>query len=109
MGDGAKVTILDIDKADLLRHHAPDGVADRIALALTRFAAWIADTIFGRRYGDRVIVLETVAAVPPMVAGTLLHLKCLRRMTTVRLPPPRLPGGIKGSTSFHSSSVRSLG
>jgi ubiquinol oxidase len=80
VGDGAKVTILDIDKADLLRHHAPDGVADRIALALTRFAAWIADTIFGRRYGDRVIVLETVAAVPPMVAGTLLHLKCLRRM-----------------------------
>jgi hypothetical protein len=29
------------------------------------------------------------------------------RMITVRLPPPPLPGGIKGSTSFHSSSVRS--
>src|SRR5665647_1921502 len=31
------------------------------------------------------------------------------RMITVRLPPPRLPGGISGSTSPHSSSVRSLG
>src|SRR5712672_1379398 len=31
------------------------------------------------------------------------------RMITVRLPPPVLPGGISGSTSLHSSSVRSLG
>src|SRR6202050_3230287 len=31
------------------------------------------------------------------------------RMITVRLPPPRLPGGISGSTNPHSSSVRSLG
>src|ERR1035437_1305147 len=31
------------------------------------------------------------------------------RMITVRLPPPCLPAGIRGSTSFHSSSVRSLG
>src|SRR5258708_29925797 len=31
------------------------------------------------------------------------------RMITVRLPPPVLPGGISGSTSPHSSSVRSLG
>src|SRR5882724_11331326 len=31
------------------------------------------------------------------------------RMITLRLPPPVLPGGISGSTSPHSSSVRSLG
>ena len=31
------------------------------------------------------------------------------RITTVRLSPPRLPGGIKGSTNRHSLSVRSLG
>src|ERR1700712_4667496 len=31
------------------------------------------------------------------------------RRITVRLPPPVLPGGISGSTSLHSSSVRSLG
>src|SRR6202011_812309 len=31
------------------------------------------------------------------------------RITTVRLPPPRLPGGMSGSTRSHSESVRSLG
>jgi hypothetical protein len=31
------------------------------------------------------------------------------RMTTVRLPPPRFAGGITGSMSAHSSSIRSLG
>jgi hypothetical protein len=31
------------------------------------------------------------------------------RMSTRRLPPPRLAGGINGSTYAHSSSVRSLG
>lgn len=36
--------------------------------------------MFGRRYGDSAIVIETIAAVPAMVAATLLHLKCLRRM-----------------------------
>jgi class 3 adenylate cyclase len=30
------------------------------------------------------------------------------RRFTRRLPPPGLPGGIKGSISAHSSSVRSL-
>src|ERR1700682_5008486 len=30
-------------------------------------------------------------------------------ITTVRLPPPRLPGGMSGSTSSHSALVRSLG
>lgn len=41
---------------------------------------WCADTFFARRYGHRAIVLETVAAVPGMVGGTLTHLRCLRRM-----------------------------
>src|ERR1700736_1027447 len=31
------------------------------------------------------------------------------RITTVRLPPPRLPGGMSGSTRYHAESVRSLG
>jgi hypothetical protein len=31
------------------------------------------------------------------------------RMITVRLPPPRFPGGIKGPTNCHSPSVKSLG
>ena len=37
-------------------------------------------TFFKKKYGHRAVVLETVAAVPGMVAGMLLHLKSLRKM-----------------------------
>ena len=40
----------------------------------------LADTFFKKKYGHRAVVLETVAAVPGMVAGMLLHLKSLRKM-----------------------------
>ncbi len=62
-------------------HHAPSGISDRIALAITKFLRFCADTFFAKRYGHRAIVLETVAAVPGMVAATLTHLRCLRNMT----------------------------
>ncbi len=39
-----------------------------------------ADAFFARRYGHRAVVLETIAAVPGMVGGTLQHLRALRRM-----------------------------
>tara|TARA_B100001121_G_scaffold77930_1_gene69098 strand:+ start:336 stop:947 length:612 start_codon:yes stop_codon:yes gene_type:complete len=41
---------------------------------------FLADTFFKKRYGHRAVVLETVAAVPGMVAGMLIHLKSLRKM-----------------------------
>jgi ubiquinol oxidase len=72
--------MLNINKSDLLRHHVPESLSDRFALASARLLAATAGKLFGRRYGDRVIVLETIAAVPAMVAATLLHLRCLRRM-----------------------------
>lgn len=72
--------MLNIDKTDLFRHHAPATLADRIAWRAARALAASSGALFGRRYGDRVVVMETVAAVPAMVAATLLHLKCLRRM-----------------------------
>ena len=61
-------------------HHDPRGASDRVAYGLTRLLRWTADTFFARRYGHRAIVLETVAAVPGMVAATLQHLRMLRRM-----------------------------
>jgi ubiquinol oxidase len=39
-----------------------------------------ADLFFKKRYGHRAVILETVAAVPGMVAGMLNHLKSLRKM-----------------------------
>ncbi len=62
-------------------HHAPSGLSDRFALAVTKLLRFCADTFFAKRYGHRAIVLETVAAVPGMVAATLTHLRCLRNMT----------------------------
>ncbi|CAN6461305.1 unnamed protein product [Victoria cruziana] len=37
------------------------------------------DVFFQRRYGCRAMMLETVAAVPGMVGGMLLHCRSLRR------------------------------
>jgi ubiquinol oxidase len=72
--------MLNINKADTLRHHEPVGIGDRFALATARLLAAGAGRVFGRRYGGRAVVIETIAAVPAMVAATLLHLTCLRRM-----------------------------
>ena len=63
-----------------VRHHVPADWSDRIALALTKGLRFFADTFFAHRYGHRAVVLETVAAVPGMVGGTLQHLRALRRM-----------------------------
>ena len=64
----------------LIRHHKPQNLSDRIAFAFTKFLRFLADTFFKKKYGHRAVVLETVAAVPGMVAGMLLHLKSLRKM-----------------------------
>jgi ubiquinol oxidase len=61
-------------------HFKPENVSDRIAFAFTKFLRFVADFFFAKRYGHRAVVLETVAAVPGMVAGMLNHLKSLRRM-----------------------------
>ncbi len=53
-----------------------------IAKSMTRFFRLIADTFFAKRYGHRAVVLETVAGVPGMVAGMLLHFTSLRKMKT---------------------------
>lgn len=68
------------DTAELSRHHRPIDLSDWVALRLTKFLRFFADVFFARRYGHRAVVLETVAAVPGMVGGTLQHLKSLRNM-----------------------------
>ena len=55
---------------------------DWFAKSMTKFFRFIADTFFAKRYGHRAVVLETVAGVPGMVAGMLLHMKSLRKMKT---------------------------
>jgi ubiquinol oxidase len=72
----------DEDKSidELPFHHVPHGFSDHFALGFTKLLRFLADTFFAKRYGHRAVVLETVAAVPGMVGGTLQHLKSLRNM-----------------------------
>jgi len=65
---------------NLDKHFEPNNKSDRIALAFTKFLRFVADIFFKKKYGHRAVVLETVAAVPGMVAGMLMHLKSLRKM-----------------------------
>ncbi|MCO5591239.1 hypothetical protein L7F22_045220 [Adiantum nelumboides] len=64
---------------DLKKHHFPDTVIDKFALWIVKALRWPTDLFFQKRYGCRAMMLETVAAVPGMVGGMLLHLRSLRR------------------------------
>jgi ubiquinol oxidase len=65
---------------DLNLHRDASTLSDKVALSITLLLRFLADTFFAKRYGNRAIVLETVAAVPGMVGGMLVHLRCLRWM-----------------------------
>lgn len=68
------------DRVELDTHHTTRDWSDRIAYGITRGLRFLADTFFAKRYGNRAIVLETVAAVPGLVGAALIHLRCLRWM-----------------------------
>jgi ubiquinol oxidase len=55
-------------------------ISDKTAMAMTKFFRFFADTFFAKRYGHRAVVLETIAGVPGMVGGMLLHMRSLRKM-----------------------------
>ena len=57
-------------------------IRNSLAMGMTKFFRFFADTFFAKRYGHRAVVLETVAGVPGMVAGMWLHFKSLRKMKT---------------------------
>ena len=62
--------------------HAPARTAgDHLAWGLARLFDLMANRMFARRYGHRAVVLETIAAVPGMVAAMLLHLHSLRTLS----------------------------
>ncbi|KAI9593717.1 alternative oxidase-domain-containing protein [Syncephalis fuscata] len=71
-----------LEKMDigLTQHRAPSSVSDWVALKTVKTMRIFADTFFRKRYLHRAVTLETVAAVPGMVAGMHRHLTSLRRM-----------------------------
>ncbi|XP_008785032.2 ubiquinol oxidase 2, mitochondrial-like [Phoenix dactylifera] len=64
---------------DLMKHHVPITWGDKLARWTVKTLRIPTDIFFQRRYGCRAMMLETVAAVPGMVAGVILHLRSLRR------------------------------
>ena len=64
----------------MFSHYRPRNFSDKVALMFTKMLRFFADFFFKKRYGHRAVILETVAAVPGMVAGMLNHLKSLRKM-----------------------------
>ena len=68
----------------MLEHRKPENSSDYIAILITKFLRFFADSFFSKRYAHRAVVLETVAAVPGMVGGMWIHLKCLRKMQNDR-------------------------
>lgn len=64
---------------DLKKHHVPITFLDKFAYWTVKSLRLPTDIFFQRRYGCRAMMLETVAAVPGMVGGMLLHCKSLRR------------------------------
>ena len=65
---------------ELDTHRPTRDWSDTVAYGITRGLRLLADTFFAKRYGNRAIVLETVAAVPGLVGAAFIHLRCLRWM-----------------------------
>lgn len=64
---------------DVTKHHEPKGLPDKLAYWTVRSLAVPRDLFFQRRHASHALLLETVAGVPGMVGGMLLHLRSLRR------------------------------
>ena len=63
-----------------LLHQKPNKVSEFIAYRITQILKFMLNIFYGTKYAKRAVILETIAAVPGMVAGMLNHLKALRRM-----------------------------
>jgi ubiquinol oxidase len=69
---------MNIKTKPLKKYHKPSNFSDALAKATCNLFRFLADTFFQKRYGHRAVVLETIAAVPGMIAGMLIHFRCLR-------------------------------
>ena len=63
-----------------ITHQTPSKASEYVAYKITQFLKFMLNLFYGKKYAKRAVILETIAAVPGMVAGMLNHLKALRRM-----------------------------
>ncbi|MDP2572547.1 alternative oxidase [Vibrio penaeicida] len=63
-----------------LTHRSASKLSERVAYRITQFLKFTLNIFYGKKYAKRAVILETIAAVPGMVAGMFNHMKALRRM-----------------------------
>ncbi|MBD1558079.1 oxidase [Vibrio sp. S9_S30] len=63
-----------------LTHRSASKFSERVAYRITQFLKFTLNIFYGKKYAKRAVILETIAAVPGMVAGMFNHMKALRRM-----------------------------
>ncbi|XP_076936782.1 ubiquinol oxidase 2, mitochondrial-like [Bidens hawaiensis] len=64
---------------DVKKHHNPVTWNDKIAYGIVQALKYPTQLYFRKKHIHHAVLLETVAAVPGMVGGMLLHAKSLRR------------------------------
>lgn len=63
-----------------LSHKPASKLSERVAYKITQILKFTLNIFYGKKYAKRAVILETIAAVPGMVAGMFNHMKALRRM-----------------------------
>ncbi|PHT39176.1 Ubiquinol oxidase 2, mitochondrial [Capsicum baccatum] len=69
---------------DLRKHHVPKKFLNKVAYWSLKLLRIPTELFFKERFGCRAMMLETVAGVPGMVGGMLLHLRSLRKFELLR-------------------------
>lgn len=62
------------------KHKTASRFSEHSAYKITQALKFCLNIFYGKKYAKRAVILETIAAVPGMVAGMFNHLKALRRM-----------------------------
>jgi ubiquinol oxidase len=63
-----------------LSHKPATKISEKVAYKITQILKFTLNIFYGSKYAKRAVILETIAAVPGMVAGMFNHMKALRRM-----------------------------
>jgi ubiquinol oxidase len=75
-----KPTLSELESLGTPYHYPPQTFGDKFAYSAVRALKPFVKAFFKEKYNHHAVVLETVAAVPGMVAGMFRHLRSLRRM-----------------------------
>jgi ubiquinol oxidase len=74
------LSVADLERLEVPTHYPPEDFTDRLAYGFMKFMRVFVHGFFRQKYDHHAVCLETVAAVPGIVAAFHRHLRSLRRM-----------------------------